>query len=136
LRDPAGAAFLHSAERLFLECRDAAGEISRRRILADRLAVIDEVFLEAPNQIADVAGNFGAGRMLHEKVLGAEDFRNFGQDRPAPGGIDAGGDAADQRVGRNAAETIRTAALQANDKIGQWTRRAPVLLSDSDEFVQ
>src|SRR6185369_15416038 len=54
----------------------------------------------------------------------------------AAGAVDAIGDAADQRIGRDAAEAVRTAALQTNDEISQWTWRAPILRRHCDELVE
>ncbi len=50
LRDRRVTAFLHGAQGLFFESRDAPGAIAGRGIFVDRLAVREEIRLETVDQ--------------------------------------------------------------------------------------
>ena len=63
-----------------------------------------------------------AGGAIHQHLLGAEHLRHLGQQHGAARRGEAVGDAADQRVGRDAAEAVRAAALVPQHQRG---RRAP-----------
>ncbi len=113
------AAFLHRAQRLFLERRDAARDISRRRIFAHRLAVTDEIVLEIAHQCDCIVEHRSRRCAIHQNLLGAKDFRNFGQQHLAACSGDGIGHAPDEGVCGQPRQAVRPAAFDPEHEFGE-----------------
>ena len=132
----AGPALLHRAERLFLQRGQPARLVARRRVLEHRLLMLDEVGLEIVDDVDDALKRRLVPGARHQDALGAENFRDFAQDRLAAREGHLVRHAPDHRIGGQAGKGVRTAALHPDHEVRHIARLAPVVLDDRDQLFQ
>ena len=71
---------------------------------------------------------------IHQQLFGAEHLRNLGQQHAAADRRHAIGDAAEQCVGADAAESVRPAALVAEHEVRRAALRASIATHSLDEL--
>ena len=82
----------------------------------------------------DVVEHRSLDGAIHQQLLGAEHLRNLRQQHAAADRRHAIGDAAEQRVGADAAEPVRPAALVAEHEVRRAALRAPIAAHSLDEL--
>ena len=114
---------LHRAERLFLQRGDPAGDVAGGGVLRHRLAVVEEIALEAVDHADDRVEHVARRRRGPSASARRRTSRGSrsGSTRP-PGAGDAVADPPDQRVGGQPRQPVRPAAFHAEH---QLVERAP-----------
>ena len=110
------AALLRAAQRLVFQRGNAARLVAGGRIFVNRLVMFLEIALEVVNQPNRLVEQLRRVAAIHQDGFRAEHLRHFGQNRRAAHAAQQVGEAADDRVRRDAGEAVRTAALQPNHK--------------------
>src|SRR6185436_9463620 len=93
------------------------------------------VALEVVDQADEAIERLSIARPRHQQPLGAEDLRDFGEDRRAAGADHAVGEAADERIGGESRKTVRATAFEADDQLAEADRLARAERSAGDQRV-
>ena len=117
IHDRRGAALLHAAAGLVLQRRDAALLVARARVVVDDLIVADEVLFEAVDHPDGLLKDLLVLATVHQEALGTEHLGHLGQHGGAAAGAQHIAEAANRRVGGDAGQTVRAAALHADDQL-------------------
>ncbi len=96
----------------------------------------DKIAFEIVDHVDGFAEGLPVAAAAHQNALGAEHLRHFGQYRGAAVGDHIVGKAPQQRVGGNARQSIRTAALQAELQLAQAARLAAIVAHLPVQLVQ
>ena len=94
-----------------------------------------EVFLEVVDQINCLAEDRFVFRTVHKLNFSAEHFRNFREDGCSAIRNEKVGEAADNRVGGDAGESVGSAALETDLQLGGRALGAFVFGDDLNEFL-
>ncbi len=136
MSDRRAPALLHGAQGFLFERRDAARDIAGRRVLVDRLAVVEEVAFEVIHYGDDAAKHVFTHGALHEQLFSAEDFGDLGEDRRAARGGHSIGHVTHERIRGDARESVGSAALQPDRERREWTGLALIAARDGDELFE
>ena len=117
IHDRRGAALLHAAAGLVLQRRNAALLVARARVVVDDLIVADEVLFEAVDHPDGLLKDLLVLAAVHQEALGTEHLGHLGQHSGAAAGAQHIAEAANRRVGGDAGQTVRAAALHADDQL-------------------
>ena len=125
IHDRRRAALLHAAAGFILQCGDAALLVARAGVVVDDLIVADEIFLEAVDHLDGLLEHLLILAAVHQEALSAEHLGNLGQHGGAAAGAQHIAEAADGRVGGDAGQAVRAAALHADDPIDslEWHKK-------------
>ena len=129
-------ALLRAAQRLVFQRGNAARLVAGGRILVNRLVMLLKIALEVVNQLNRLVEQLRRVAAIHQDGFRAEHFRHFGQNRRAAHAAQQVGEAADDRVRRDAGEAVRTAALQPNHKFAGRAGDALLTAHVVREFTQ
>ena len=95
----------------------------------------EEVFLEIVDELYRLVEQLLVLASVHQYCFGAEHLGHFGKYRRAALRNEEVRELADERIGRNAAEAVAAAALQAHAQLAQRAGRALVLLGNGVELM-
>src|SRR4051794_26035903 len=118
------ARLLNRAERLLFKGRDSSSDIPWRGVLGHRLSMREKVSLEVIHDGDERIKHHAILSAAHEQPLSSEDFRNLGEDCRPAGSDNHVAQASDERIGGEAGEAIRSATLEADDKLRNGRRLA------------
>ena len=136
IHDRRGAALLHTAAGLILQCGDAALLVARAGVVVDDLIVADEILLEAVDHLDGLLEHLLILAAVHQEALGAEHLRDLGQHGGAAAGAQHIAETADGRVGGDAGQAVRAAALHADDQLACGDRLALELPGVGGQLLQ
>ena len=136
VHDGGGAALLHAATGLVLQRRDAALLVARAGVIIDDLVVADEILLEAVDHLDSLLKDFLVLAAIHQETLGTKHFRHLGQHGGAAAGAQHIAETANRRVGGDAGQAVRAAALHADDQLAGGDRLALELSGVGGKLLQ
>ena len=130
------AALLCASQCLVFQGRDTTGLITRTGVLADGLAVREEVFLEVVDHRYRLVEEIFRATAVHQDGLCTEHLRYLGQYAGAALGYQPVGEFANERVGSDTAETVRATTFQTDAQFRYGYLCALVLTGDGIELAE
>ena len=121
------SALLGATQRLVLERGNATSLVAGTWVFANGFAVREEILLEIIHQLNGLVEQFRRLTTVHKDGFGAEHLGNFGENARTALCHEEIRELANQRICRNATETVATAALQSNAELVERTSLALVL---------
>ena len=130
------AALLGASQSLVFQCGDTTCLVARRRILTYRFAVREEVFFEVVYQFHRFFKQLFVTAAVHQDCFRTEHFGYFRQYTRTALCNEEVGEHAQQRISRNAGESVGTAAFQTYTQFAQRHVHTFVLAGFRVEFAQ
>ena len=141
----AGAGLGHRTQGFLEDGGQASGLVAGRRVVVQFGVHAPAVVLPPVDARDEFFAHLAAHGAARQQMLGAIDFRGFGQDRGTAGRHQAVNGIAERRVGGDARVTVRAAALQADDQVtgadrfalhlvGLWQQCLDLLDATGDGF--